>query len=140
MTPHAYVTHAVPGRTRIKVPSMRGDPQFFDDAAACLGECHLVQSLHTDPRTGSILLSHTGAWRDVAEFGEARRVFELLPNGGPHLVDDGGGEDNRARHYRPTIAAILLLFALHQASRGQIFAPATSYVWDALRLLRIIDR
>lgn len=146
MTPHAYVAHAVPGRMRIKIPSMRGDSRFFDEAAARLGECPLVESLRTDPRTGSILLSHTGAWRDVAGFGEAERVFELLPNGGLPVVDADGSDplarlpDAARRYYRPAVAAILLLLALRQVAHGQIFAPATSYVWDALRLLRVLDR
>lgn len=52
------VTHALPGRTRFRVPSLVGCPDAADMLEKTLREIEPVQSVTVSSRTGSVLIAH----------------------------------------------------------------------------------
>jgi hypothetical protein len=151
VVPQAFLSHAVPGRFRVKVPSMRGNAGYFADAAGRLGECELVESVVVNERTGSILAlcaAHTTA-AHIGEYGRARELFQLEEGRPPvpavldqvasgySTLDRGiGSATEGALNARSAVLVMLLVLGFVQLYRGQIAAPAATLFWYVLELLR----
>lgn len=54
----AYVEHMLPTRTRLKVPSKRGDAGYFDSVAAGLSKLPGVRSVRVNPGCASFIMKH----------------------------------------------------------------------------------
>lgn len=148
MTERAYLAHRTPGRVRLRLPERRGDIGFFADLARRLADCEGVARVETNPRTGSVLIMHTGELEPILRWGERERRFALLgreprePSMGERLRAEVAGFSQGLRRATsgqldlPTAAFVLLLAgAAVQMRRGSLLSPATTLLWYASSLL-----
>jgi hypothetical protein len=148
--PEGKVVHLTPKRIRIKVPAKRYDHSFFDAARERLSARENVRCVEVNPATGSILL-HSSDARALLRELERDGAFVLVERAAKEealsldgvrrqLADweqdfrrwTGMGQD--ARIY---IFVVLVLSAVYQLSRGNIFAPAATLLWYASEALRV---
>jgi hypothetical protein len=151
MVPQAFLSHAVPGRIRVKIPSMRGNVDYYSDAAERLVECAGVQSVVVNDRTGSVLVLCAGdaTAAHIGEFARERGLFSLedgLPPVPPvfdraleeysRLDDRIAGVTEGEFDVRSAALVMLLVLGFVQLYRGQVVAPAATLFWYVLELLR----
>ncbi|CAK0754236.1 hypothetical protein CCP3SC1_220039 [Gammaproteobacteria bacterium] len=84
MTPLALVTHSSPGRLRLKVPSVRGEEEWFLAAQTQLATCAEVREVEVNSHTASILVHHNGNADVVFNWAQTQGLFEMEdPSKGP---------------------------------------------------------
>lgn len=148
MIPVAHLAHELPGRTRLKIPSERGNTNYFDRVCHELAECPGIVRIEINSRTGSLLILHTELITRIAGFACDHQLFVLQDNSASHHtplnqaakkfveLDTAisrfslGGLDLRS-----LVFVILLMVSALQIFRGQILAPASTLLWYALELL-----
>jgi len=147
MIPFASVTHRSPGRLRLKVPSVRGEEEWFLGTHAKLLTCPEVRGVEVNFHTASLLIHHDGEADAVLSWAQVRGLFEMEDAyQGPQLsvaatVRQGLNHFNRALGTASggTLDINSLLFmtfstaAIVQLLRGQYLGPATTLVEQALR-------
>jgi hypothetical protein len=79
MLPIAYVAHNVEDRTRLRIPSRKGDAAFFAGVERALAACEGVAYVETNPMTGSVLLRHTAPIADLTSYALEHQLFTLQP-------------------------------------------------------------
>jgi hypothetical protein len=77
MLPEAYISHMIPRRLRIKIPSKKGDMYFFGDMYKQLAACEGIERVEVNSLTGSILLIHTVDAGKIAEFSQHNNLFTI---------------------------------------------------------------
>jgi hypothetical protein len=151
MVPQAFLSHAVPGRVRVKIPSMRGNADYFADVAERLPKCALVESVVINDRTGSILALCT-ADATAAQIGEFARdqglfsleegrppvpaVFDRVASEYSQLNGKIAGVTEGEFDLRSAALMMFLVLGFVQLYRGQVVAPAATLFWYVLELLR----
>lgn len=148
MTPVAYVAHALSGRIRLKVPTERGNADYFDRVGRSLAECPGISRIEVDSRTGSLLLLHSASIARITAFAEDRRLFIVEEHGAPwqtplnQAAKQWAELDQAIARFslgaldmRSLVFMILLLASALQIFRGQILAPASTLLWYVLELL-----
>jgi hypothetical protein len=75
--PRAFVSHATPGRIRLRVPEMRNQANYFANLRERLTSIEGLRALTTNVRTASVLIEHTGHAPDLAEAGVRLELFTL---------------------------------------------------------------
>lgn len=153
MPPEAVITHATPGRTRIRVMSHQRDAAFFARAEAVLGQLKGVERVKANPLTGSILVLHHPGLSEIARFGESTGLFRLAghaPAGVPVATQvyqqvrganrvasalTGGRVDLGSLGF-----VVLIGLAMYQAHRGQLLGPATTLFFQAVTALSLSDK
>lgn len=148
MKASARVVHELPGRTRIKVVSERGNSDYFDWVAQSLSECPGVQDVNTNVRTGSLLLEHSIALNELAAFAEEQSLFTLenQPATAETLLSRAATGFAQADiqitrlsegelDVRSILLLTLLILSAVQVARGQILVPASTFLWYAVELL-----
>lgn len=148
MLPEAQCIHQTPGRLRIRIPAGKGNKAFFAYVEEQLARCPVVTAAQANPVTGSVLISHSGEMRGIAEFAGKNKLFRLIPDKkNPGSVAHAtittyksldtqikrlsGGELDL-----PHTAFLILVGAgIYQISRGKFGAPAwyTAF-WYALNI------
>ncbi len=135
----ATVEHRLPGRTRLRLASGRGDSALFDGIVARLSEAPGVRRVRANPRTGSILVEHKGEFGDVADFAREHDLFDMA-----ELVAAAAADQWPARPIpaRPaaTAAAILAALGLVQAGRGQWFGNTAESFWQGYNAYAVLKR
>jgi hypothetical protein len=77
MTVLARVVHSIPGRTRLRAESIKGDAEALAAVQTALEDNQAVQSVQVNTLTGSILVEHGGSIEDLlSQLGE-RGVLAL---------------------------------------------------------------
>ncbi len=147
MTATAYKVHAVSGRTRLKIPSQRGDAAYFAQVAERLTECPGVVQVRVNSRTASVLISHQAPFEQIAAFAADEALFALAGENLHQFLSRYASENlqwldellglssNGALDLRSTLIISLVGLSLLQIARGQILLPATSLLWYAGHLL-----
>lgn len=151
----AYVTHAVPGRTRIKIPAKRGNGLFFAQLESGLQKCPEIASIQVNHRAGSALITYA-AGGNLAAVGRYARQHQLfrLENDPPPLKSVGEilagqmaeinrliGTGSRGHIDLQTLFFFLfLVLGMQQAWRGQIMQPAIPLLWRALGILKSFNK
>lgn len=148
MLPDAHCTHQVAGRFRVRIPAAKGNKVFFTHVQEQLARCPLITAAVANAVTGSVLISHTGNMRTIADYAEKNNLFRLTqdrknPGGVAHatiatyktldaqIKKLSGGELDL-----PHTAFLTLVGAgVYQISRGKFGAPAwyTAF-WYALNI------
>jgi hypothetical protein len=77
MTVLARVVHSIPGRTRLRADSIKGDIQALSAVQTALEDTQGVQNVQINAATGSILVEHDASIDDLLLDLEARDVLEL---------------------------------------------------------------
>ena len=138
MMPEAVIGHTIPGRVRLKIPGMRGDPVYFQMAAEILQGASGVRTVETNHRTASILVTGpAAALPRLRRIGSDHDLFHLTDHAGSGTR--GGERRTRItarRDVQNRIAVILLALAFVQILRGQIMVPALALIWNALELIQ----
>jgi hypothetical protein len=139
MLPAAYLEHHLPGRSRLRIPSRRGDKSFFSAVRGQLANCPGVQVLKLNPATGSVLIAHSGALAEVKSFASGRNLFDLHPAEAepepPRFKSSGEGRKSGASlDTLPVAAAAFSGLSLYQAARSQYFGSAAESLWSSFQL------
>jgi hypothetical protein len=71
----ARLVHRIPGRTRIRIDSRRGDAAFFAGLEQALAGRDGVRSVSVTPATGSVLICHEGSLEDLLAEAERAALF-----------------------------------------------------------------
>lgn len=158
MLPDAYITHAIQGRVRIRIPDRKGDAAYFSslrDKLAALSELPGIQRVEANPMTGSILVTHTFDPQTldlglVAQYSEFNNLFRLRTTAQPDPPSASGSLNKSPRKGNGNGGGLtggdidggmlailgLLGIAVIQLSRGNIMIPAISAVWYAYSLIK----
>jgi len=138
MTPEAVIGHAIPGRIRLKIPGMRGDPVYFQMAGEILQGAPGVRTVQTNHRTASILVTGpAAALPRLRKIGSDHDLFHVTDHAGSGTTEGGRRTRITARTaVQNRIAVILLALAFVQTLRGQIMVPALALIWNALELIQ----
>ncbi|MBX3517242.1 MAG: hypothetical protein KF815_09905 [Rhodospirillales bacterium] len=148
-TPTAYLSHAITGRARLKIPARRGDQAYFAVLAERLQrDCPGVRSVRVNPLTASVLIEHAEPLPPLGIFAAGTGLFLLeatpppLPPVGPALRSAASALDRSVRRTAggtwdlwTLLALVLLSLALVQVRRGTVLPPAVSLTWQALTAL-----
>ena len=153
MLPAAHVQHRIPGRTRIRVETRRGDAAYFREVQQQLAACPGIHRLETNPTTGSLLVLHNADLEGIGDFAEEQGLFRLAtlypPTTVPvmYWVSESLKELDRGLKVLSgesidltgLIFLVLVGLAIHQALQGNLMAPAVTLVWYALATLQILN-
>lgn len=153
--PTAYVKHRMPGRVRLKIPAMRGDDAFFGLLAETLAGCEQIRQLQLNPPTASLLILHADApFEAIAEYAVSAGLFAIAEGNGSELpaldnlsvaglsslgVSQIDQQLNQLSAGRLDLRSMFFLgfvgLTVHQAAKGRILSPASTFFWRALELL-----
>ncbi len=132
----AHVAHLLPGRVRLRVPSRRGDMEFFEAAAEWLGRTPSIGSVQVNPRTASIVMRYAGPLEPILE--EARAWLRV--------IDRTPAAPRRRRRTEISVspmsltAAGFVALAAFQLARGRLAGSASEHLWNAYIALRQFGR
>ena len=147
--PEARITHIISGRLRIKIPSKKGNANYFESLERKFSDCDKVQKVEASAVTAGVLLLHDADIKDISKFAEENRLFvvekqrsERMP-----LVKriSSGFEDLNRRTTRFTggeldlpgaVFVSLISLSIYQIARGNFFAPAWyTSLWYAVNMV-----
>jgi hypothetical protein len=77
-TPGAQLSHHLPRRVRIKVHAHKGNAAYFDRAKKLVSSYPGVEAVHANPRTGSLVIRHTGQFEVIVKQAEEDLLFSLV--------------------------------------------------------------
>ncbi|MGD9544399.1 MAG: hypothetical protein AB7F41_15760 [Methylocystis sp.] len=127
--PLAQVSHAMPGRARLRIADRRGDDAYFASVSKGLSAIAGVRAVEVAPLTGSVLIQHSGPLARIGVAAQEARLFVVgetpqTPRDAPDVSID------------PKMVAALALFAtaLWQMSKEHFLPPAITLLWYAGRL------
>lgn len=148
--PTAHVVHSLRGRTRLRVPSQKGNREFFVAIEQILGADQQVAYIATNPKTGSILIHHRNELVELDHFVRSRGLFTVqreMPSPERALSGAALHLDRLDRVLRRNTHGAFdldeLLFvglvgaALVQMVRGRVLAPASTLLSYAATILAI---
>lgn len=78
--PEAILSHKINNRARLKIPSKKGDSNYFKAIMQKLSEIKEIKSIEINPIAGSILIKHTTDIEKIAEFARKSSMFSLIHN------------------------------------------------------------
>ncbi len=147
MIPEAILSHATPGRFRVKVPGRKGDAAYFSALQDHFAQFEGVEQVHANALTGSLLFIHTADLKAIAAFAEGKALFKLKK--GPrttalsaNIVNAFSGFDKKVKKFTgnevdvPGVAFVTLVgFGVYEIASGNFAAPAwyTAF-WYALNV------
>lgn len=148
MTPEAIVAHNSPHRLRIRVPSRKGQEDYFQKVKDALVARPDVAFVTTNPVTGSILLLHTAELAALEAFARGRGWFDIAAtppatktalSAAETLIDRVDERLRALTHERYDLNNTLFLglvgLGVLQAVRGQVLGPASSLLASAASIL-----
>lgn len=136
--PGAYISHSTLARVRFRVPTKRGDSAWFEKVKNELGAAKGIAGVEINPKTGSILVFHGTNDERVAEAAEKSGLFhvsEATVRHDPKQHFVGLGPD-----LRRLVPPVLIVIALLQALRGNLFSPASALLLTALNMMLATQR
>ncbi len=149
-TQPAYISHRIPGRIRIKIPSKKKDSRFFSHIQGTLSGIKSVAGVEVNPVTGGILIIYQGNEADVIEEIKEKQLFNFsertrkTPRRFRDRVFDGVKKaNNNVRKVTAgqldlwdAVFLYLLGYGIYQISRGNLKGPAWySAFWYAFGVL-----
>jgi hypothetical protein len=137
----ALIVHQLPGRMRIRIPAMRGNPEYFSDLASKLGNMAGIAAVKANPATGSIVMQFSGNPESILEH---LRELDLDPAIKHHDSDAASGSAIRpfrlvtGRDINPMFMAglALAMVGLVQTYRGKVAVPSITAFWYAVEAFR----
>jgi hypothetical protein len=130
--PAAEVLHSIDGRTRLRVPSRAGEVPFFSALADTLAALDGVMSVRARPLTGSVLVTHDGAFADIAARAEAANLFVIGEAAAP-----SAGHRRFELAPAPAVGALAMgALGVVQLLQQRVLPPAITLFWYALTLAR----
>jgi len=153
--PKAFIKHQMPGRVRLKISSKRGDERYFEELAEAFAECDAIKQLQINPPTASVLVEHgTNSFVEIVTFATNAGLFtvaegeeaELMAMEHSSIASLSSLAASHLDHKladlstgRVDVRSILFVsfvgLAVHEATKGHVMAPASTFLWRALQLL-----
>ena len=151
MIPSAFVSHHVPGRARISIPSMKGHGAYFESVKKAFADVPFFERIGVNTLTGSVLfMGEKITLEAISEEASSRGLFQLhviKKDGGPaglqQRVSDSFKNMDRAFTQftggELDIAGLaflaLVIAGIYEIGRGNFAAPAwyTAF-WYALNI------
>ncbi|MCX7794149.1 MAG: hypothetical protein N2257_07095 [Thermodesulfovibrionales bacterium] len=147
--PDAFCIHKTAGRMRLKIPSKKGDVEYFISLSGHMATVKGIERIEFNPVTGSVLFIYDGDRGNIIRYAEEKGFFKIndnhkYPSNFHKRLTDLFQELNR--HFKDMtngemdLAAlsfiILVSFGLYQIARGNFIAPAwyTAF-WYAFNIL-----
>jgi hypothetical protein len=148
--PHAHVVHHTHDRVRVRIPEKRHDESFFSDTAHRLARKMPEAHIETNPATASVLVTGPNdPWsllktlggdspfqlggEDDSQTPRFEQVRDKIKGFNDWFLRQSGGSRD-ARWY---VFLVLIISAIYQLARGEIFAPAATLFWYAGEALRV---
>lgn len=127
----AFLVHALPGRTRLRVPEQRHQTAWFADAAAQLSQHPRVQRVTVNAQTGSILLFHEGSVPEL--IADVADWITIMPRQAQAVSRPTLPSSLRISPATAlqTLAVGSAVLGVWQARRGRLLASAVEHVWHA---------
>lgn len=149
MRPVAHVAHAVPGRVRIRIPSKRGDTEYFAKLQERLETFPAIIALRVNPKTGSVLIEYDDT--SLAQLKESTIESSLFSleeldyepkavwqraSSGFEVMDSRIKKLTRGDiDLRSVLFIGLVTMGIRQLTKGQVMGPAMTLFWQALGLI-----
>ncbi|HEX4171594.1 MAG TPA: hypothetical protein VHY82_03870 [Acetobacteraceae bacterium] len=134
----ALLVHALPGRTRLRVPEQRHRQAWFADAAQRLSQHPRVQRVTVNAQTGSVLLQHEGSVRDLtADLADWITIVPRPPRPVRRPALPGSLRVTPATAMQ-ALAMGSVALGVWQARRGRLLASAIEHLWHARGAWRIL--
>jgi hypothetical protein len=139
MTPAAVIEHQLPKRTRLRIPSKRGDASFFASIGQRLAEIPGVERARANTLTGHVVLEQARAFDAIAADAARNGIFELRRS--------TEKPDTSGRGVPPSEAGTLSMFALgftgmgaYQLAQGRVAGSAVENFWNAYGSYRTLEQ
>ena len=144
----AYISHTTSGRFRIRIPSKKGDPAFFQSLKDLAGQVPNIHEVAANPVTGSILIKHSLEPAIMEELArtyfpkQAKQIDSPSSNIHRQVAETYYQVDNKIKKFTGgemdvgTLSfGTLLILGIYQISRGNFMAPAwyTAF-WYAMNI------
>ena len=131
--PIAYIGHRTHGRVRFRVPARRHDRDFFDGLRKDLAACPGIGRIQVNPKTASVLITHSCDYGELHDFIEENKLFQL-----PASTDTGRqkGFVNLDADIQRLLPFLLGGLGLFQVTRGNLLGPAATLFWMAMQSAR----
>lgn len=153
MAPRAFLRSSFGDRTRLRVPSHKGEDPFFQELEKVLIQHPGIFEVTANSLTGSVLIRHTLDLGQLAAFGLENELF-LLQNPRDQSRPLLDLADQRVDNLDERIALLsrgtldleqvlfagVLGLAAIQFVRGHWLGPATGYLVDAAAILSLHRR
>lgn len=146
----AHVVHGGARRTRIRVPTKRGDHDYFRRTAAALKACPGVEEVEPNALTGSLLVRHDASLGDIGDFAEIEKLFKLseqipaVATVTHRLIDLAKAFDHGLREATggrlnglEATSLTLLVLGLYKLAKSDILPPASTLFWYAAATLAV---
>ncbi|KPJ94881.1 MAG: hypothetical protein AMJ53_04200 [Gammaproteobacteria bacterium SG8_11] len=147
----AYLVHAAPGRCRFKIPSKRGDAEYFHILRETLLDTPGVEQVQVNPLTASALIFYDTEQVDVDDLTaklqsatqcelsdrpmDTQTVWEKAVAGvdtfDQHLKEITSGQFD----FKSLLFIVLVIMAIRQLQQGAVFGAASTLLWYALQVL-----
>jgi hypothetical protein len=143
MLPVAHLRHQIEGRSRLVIPSKRGEAPFFAMLVERLRSRPGVEAVRAHPATGTVLLHHARAIEGTADWARENGLFDYA---GPDPAITT--EPRRARRRRVALATdaprllpgLFAGLADYRALRGPHVGNAVENFWNAYQLTKFQKR
>jgi hypothetical protein len=86
--PTAFVSHQVPGRVRLRVPTMRHKEDYFTRLREQLAAIPGLLRLTTNTRTASVLIEYAGDLPSLTQLGTDHQLFQVGERPHPHSLSE----------------------------------------------------
>jgi hypothetical protein len=133
--PQAELDHSIPGRSRLRIRTRRGDTVYFASVATGLSTLQGARKVEVRPLTGSILIYHDVPLDGIIKAAEEARLFTLEATTGPQFL---GAMEAEPVDVRLLLALGFGALALLQLGRGVVLPQAATLAWYALAVSGLI--
>jgi hypothetical protein len=151
--PTAFVSHRVPGRVRVRIPTMQNQEDYFARVRDRLATIPGMVRLTTNTRTASVLIEFSGDQLEgLSDLGQKLELFELGSRPHPHSLSEflykiTGEPDHfvkRVTDGRLDFAGITAIaltgFGISQVIRGHALPAGWTLLWNAANLVRDVGK
>jgi hypothetical protein len=138
-SPIAIVEHQLPGRVRLRIPSKRGDTEWFRTVIHQLAEDPSVHEARANPETGSILFLHTGPVDQIALLAPERGILDIQPPAAAASAPRPEGEFTADSRLLEAASAGFTGLGIYQLRQGRPIGNAVEHFWHAYTALRILQ-
>jgi hypothetical protein len=150
--PPAFVSHQVPGRVRLRVPTMRHQEPYFARMREQLAGVPGLRRLTTNTRTASVLIEYVGDLEALDQLGSRLSLFKLEQRPHPHSLSEWLYKITNApdevlkkvtdgRLDAAGVAALALTgMGISQIIRGQALPAGWTLLWNATNLIRDVGK
>jgi hypothetical protein len=142
MTAVAYIEHQLPGRTRLRIPSRRGEVPFFERVVRELSKHPAIRELNASPLTGSITLQYLEPLQPITAAAADQGLFEtrrLEPQSSANESKQTSGLSEGSGLIEGTAIGLSGL-GLFRIAQGNILGSAAENLWHAFGAQRILGR